>query len=87
MDNSKTEEFMDVETVLIPTDEGDKEYAILDYFNYNAKKYVIVSPIEGDVIGDEVELFRYKEQGEKITLDVIEDKKLYNKIAEAYNNA
>ena len=73
------------ETVMLPTEEGEQECAILDYFTFEDKKYAIVSPVEDDTVSDSVEIFRYKENGENITFDIVRDKKQFNRIAEAYN--
>lgn len=79
------EKFIDVETLMLPTADGEIECAILDYFSFEGKKYAIVSPVIDDAISDTVEIFRYKENGEDITFNIVDDKKLFNKIAEAYN--
>ena len=83
--NEEKEEFVDVETVMLTTEDGEEEYAILDYFNYQGHKYAICSPVEGDEIGSEVEIFRYKQNGDRVSMDIVSDKKTFNKIAEAYN--
>lgn len=79
------EQYLDLETVMLPTADGEVECAILDYFAFEGKKYAIVSPVVDDAVSDTVEIFRYKENGENITFDIVEDKKLFNRIAEAYN--
>lgn len=80
------EQYLDVETVMLSTAEGEQECAILDYFSFEDRKYAIVSPVVDDCISDSVEIFRYKENGENITFDIVSDKKLFNRIAQAYNN-
>lgn len=82
----KNEEFLEYETVMLATTDGEQECAILDYFAFEGKKYAIVSPIVDDEIGDSVEIFRYKENGDDITFDIVSDKKQFNRIAAAYNN-
>lgn len=79
------EQYMDLETILLPTADGEIECAILDYFAFEGKKYAIVSPVVDDAVSDTVEIFRYKENGEDITFNLVSDKKLFNRIAEAYN--
>lgn len=79
------EQYLDLETVMLPTAEGEVECAILDYFAFEGKKFAIVSPVVDDQISETVEIFRYKENGEDITFDLVSDKKLFNRIAEAYN--
>jgi len=83
--SENNEQYLDVETVMLPTEDGEVECAILDYFNFEGKKYAIVSPVVDDVISESVELFRYKENGDNITFDAVTDKKTYNAIAKAYN--
>lgn len=79
------EQYLDLETVMLPTTDGEVECAILDYFAFEGKKYAIVSPVVDDAVSDTVEIFRYKENGENISFDIVDDKKLFNRIAEAYN--
>jgi len=86
MENEVKEEFFDVETVMLSTTEGEEEYAILDYFSYQGHKYAICSPVVDDAIGEEIEIFRYKENGDSVSMDIVDDKKTFNRIAEAYNN-
>lgn len=81
----KNEEFMEFETVMLATTEGEQECAILDYFAFEGKKYAIVSPIVDETVSDSVEIFRYKENGDDITFDIVSDKKQFNRIAQAYN--
>ena len=79
------EKYLDLETIMLPTADGEIECAILDYFAFEGKKYAIVSPVVDDAVSDTVEIFRYKENGENVTFDIVSDKKLFNRIAEAYN--
>lgn len=72
------EQYLDLETIMLPTAEGEIECAILDYFAFEGKKYAIVSPVVEDAVSDTVEIFRYKESGENVTFDIVEDKKLFN---------
>lgn len=80
------EQYLDLETVMLPTVDGEVECAILDYFAFEGKKYAIVSPVVDDAVSDTVEIFRYKENGDDITFNIVSDKKLFNRIAEAYNH-
>lgn len=80
-----TEQYLDLETLMLPTADGEIECAILDYYDFEGKRYAIVSPVEDDAVTDTVEIFRYKENGENITFNLVDDKKLFNRIAESYN--
>lgn len=79
------EKYLDLETVMLSTADGEVECAILDYFSFESKRYAIVSPVAEDALSDTVEIFRYKENGDAITFDLVSEKKLFNRIAEAYN--
>lgn len=79
------EQYLDLETLMLPTADGEIECAILDYYDFEGKRYAIVSPVEDDAVTDTVEIFRYKENGENITFNLVDDKKLFNRIAESYN--
>lgn len=79
------EQYVDLETIMLPTADGEIECAILDYFDFEGKRYAIVSPVVDEAVSDTVEIFRYKENGENITFNIVDDKKLFNRIAEAYN--
>lgn len=79
------EQFLDLETIMLPTVDGEMECAILDYFAFEGKKYAIVSPVVDDAVSDTVEIFRYKENGENVSFDIVSEKKLFNRIAEVYN--
>lgn len=79
------EKYLDLETVMLSTADGEVECAILDYFSFEGKRYAIVSPVVEDALSDTVEIFRYKENGDAITFDLVSEKKLFNRIAEAYN--
>lgn len=79
------EQYLDLETLMLPTADGEIECAILDYYDFEGKRYAIVSPVEDDAVTDTVEIFRYKENGENITFNIVDDKKLFNRIAESYN--
>lgn len=80
------ERYLDLETIMLPTSDGEVECAILDYFAFEGKRYAIVSPVVDDAVSDTVEIFRYKENGDDITFNIVSDKKLFNRIAQAYNS-
>lgn len=80
------ENYLDLETIMLPTSDGEIECAILDYFAFEGKRYAIVSPVVDDAVSDTVEIFRYKENGDDITFNIVSDKKTFNRIAEAYNH-
>jgi uncharacterized protein YrzB (UPF0473 family) len=73
-----TEEFNEeeVEQIIIPDEDGNEEvFEVLYKFDVDqtGKQYMMVIPIEGDPEVDEVYAFRYEEEGDDISLYIIED--------------
>jgi uncharacterized protein YrzB (UPF0473 family) len=73
-----TEEFYEeeVEQIIIPDEDGNEEvFEVLYKFDVDqtGKQYMMVIPIEGDPEVDEVYAFRYEEEGDDISLYIIED--------------
>jgi len=81
------EEEMELETLLLPNEEGvEEEYAILDTFNFEERQYMVICLVEGDTIDDEnAELLRYAvaEDG-GFVLDSIEDEDEFNRAVAYY---
>lgn len=68
----------EVEQIIIPDEEGNEEvFEVLYKFDVDqtGKQYMMVIPVEGDPEVDEVYAFRYEEEGEDISLYIIEDDK------------
>ena len=76
----------EVETIMLPLEDGtDLECAILDEFEFNGNKYMAMAPIEeGDTLGEETYLYRFKEIGDEIEFEYIEDDAELNAVGEAY---
>ena len=68
-------EYMDLDTIQIPLEDGTEvDCAILEEFEYNDVKYMILAPIDEEAnIVDDYFAYRYTEDGEDIILDYIED--------------
>ncbi len=80
------DEMMTVDTIMLPNEDGtEEEYAILDEFKFEENMYMIVAPVDGDMIDDSTtELFRFREEGEDIILDAIEDEAEFKRVADYY---
>ncbi|MCI8513543.1 MAG: DUF1292 domain-containing protein [Lachnospiraceae bacterium] len=79
------EEMITVDTFSITMENGtDQEYAIMDEFDFEEKHYLVVSPVSGDEIEEDIFLYRSREDGEDLIVDYIEDDKEYEKAAAAY---
>lgn len=67
-------EYLEVETISIPLEEGGElECAIMDEFEVDGQGYMVLAPFEGDLIGDDNYLYRFREEGDDLIIDYIED--------------
>ena len=54
--------FSEYEVISIPVSDGtEKEFAILDIFELEQKKYAAVSLVLGEEIGEDIYIYRYTE--------------------------
>ena len=80
-------DYVDVETITIPLADGsDLECAIMDEFEFEGQGYMVLSPIEGEEIGDDLYLYRCTEDGDDVTLDYIEDEAELERVAAYYDH-
>lgn len=83
VEDSITEEY-DVVTITV-SDGTDREFAIMDTFEVEEKKYMAVSLIEGEEIQDGVFLYRYTEAEDgDLIVEVIKEPAEYKKVVKAY---
>ncbi len=74
-------EEMELETMhLTLDDDTEVECAILGVFEVEGKEYIALLPMEQE----EVYLYQYKEEGEEISLEVIEDDEEFEKVSSAF---
>ena len=87
-----TEKMEEFETVVLEMDDGSEvEFAILDEFEMQNDKYVLLGEIEGDSVTDDPEhmLFMKVENDpecseEEIVLTVIDDDDAYDAVVDFY---
>lgn len=87
-----TEKLEEFETVVLEMDDGSEvEFAILDEFEMQDDKYVLLGEIEGDSVTDDPEhmLFMKVENDpecseEEIVLTVIDDDAAYDAVVDFY---
>ena len=87
-----TEKMEEFETVVLEMDDGSEvEFAILDEFEIQDDKYVLLGEIEGDSVTDDPEhmLFMKVENDpecseEEIVLTVIDDDAAYDAVVDFY---
>lgn len=84
-DHDHEEEVMDLETMFLTLDDDTEvECGILGIFaveGLEGKEYIALLPLEDDT----VLLYEYKEVGEEIQLDVIEDDDEFDKVSAAFD--
>ena len=87
-----TEKMEEFETVVLEMDDGSEvEFAILDEFEMDSEKFVLLGEIEGDSVTDDPEhmLFMKVENDpecseEEIVLTVIDDDAAYDAVVDFY---
>lgn len=84
-DHDHEEDVMDLETMFLTLDDDTEvECGILGIFSVEGlegKEYIALLPLEDDT----VLLYEYKEVGEEIQLDVIEDDDEFDKVSAAFD--
>lgn len=71
-----TEQHDDMERIIIPDEDGNEEvFEVLYKFDVEqtGNRYMMVIPLEGDPDVDEVYAFRFEENGDDLSLFLIED--------------
>lgn len=84
---SNTQEMMEMEfdTITIPMKDGsEKEFAIMDDFEFDGKTYMVVSEIQGDEILEDLYIYQYKENEEDIDIIFIDSDEEFDRVAQAY---
>ena len=78
----------EVDTIFSPNDEGgEDEYAILDEFEFEGKKYMVLSIIEADdTLGEDEYLYEYTENGDDIELSTIDDDEEFDRVSTYYES-
>ena len=77
----ENEEMDEFDTVTLEMEDGSEvEFAILDEFDMDTEKFVLLSEIEGDSISTDPESC----EEDEVILNVIEDPEQYNAVVEFY---
>ena len=88
-ENEEKDEF---DTVTLEMEDGSEvEFAILDEFDMDTEKFVLLSEIEGDSISSDPERMLFMKaiadescEEDEVILNVIEDPEQYNAVVEFY---
>ena len=88
----ENEEMDEFDTVTLEMEDGSEvEFAILDEFDMDTEKFVLLSEIEGDSISSDPERMLFMKaiadescEEDEVILNVIEDPEQYNAVVEFY---
>ena len=88
----ENEEMDEFDTVTLEMEDGSEvEFAILDEFDMDTEKFVLLSEIEGDSISSDPERMLFMKaiadescEEDEVILNVIEDPEHYNAVVEFY---
>ncbi len=88
----ENEEMDEFDTVTLEMEDGSEvEFAILDEFDMDTEKFVLLSEIEGDSISTDSERMLFMKaiadescEEDEVILNVIEDPEQYNAVVEFY---
>ena len=88
----ENEEMDEFDTVTLEMEDGSEvEFAILDEFDMETEKFVLLSEIEGDSISSDPERMLFMKaiadescEEDEVILNVIEDPEQYNAVVEFY---
>lgn len=79
------EEMLEFSVITLPMDDGtEQEFAIMDEFEFNGSMYMVVSAVNGDEIEDDMFLYRFREDGDDLIVDYIDDEEEYAAAVAAY---
>lgn len=89
----ENEEMDEFDTVTLEMEDGcEVEFAILDEFDMDTEKFVLLSEIEGDSISSDPERMLFMKaiadescEEDEVILNVIEDPEQYNAVVEFYS--
>ena len=89
----ENEEMDEFDTVTLEMEDGSEvEFAILDEFDMDTEKFVLISEIEGDSISSDPERMLFMKaiadescEEDEVILNVIEDPEQYNAVVEFYS--
>ena len=92
MGSEENEEMDEFDTVTLEMEDGSEvEFAILDEFDMDTEKFVLLSEIEGDSISSDPERMLFMKaiadescEEDEVILNVIEDPEQYNAVVEFY---
>jgi len=84
MDNT---ELYEVDTVIVTEDDGtETEYAVLDKFDFDGKKYAVMAEVTDGEVGDDEFLFIYEEEDNDLIISSIESDEEFDRVSAYYDS-
>ena len=79
------DDFQVYDTVMITVSSGaEKEFAIMEEFDFEEKHYIVVSPVEDNQVQEGLYIYRAVVSGEEIEVSRIEDVEEFEKVSAYY---
>ena len=81
----KMDEFQVYDTVMITVSSGkEKEFAIVDEFDFEGKHYIVVSPVEDNQVQEGLYIYGAVVSGEEVEVSRIEDAEEFERVSAYY---
>ena len=79
------DDFQVYDTVMITVSDGtEKEFAIMEEFDFEEKHYIVVSPVEDNQVQEGLYIYRAVVSGEEMEVSRIEDAEEFEKVSAYY---
>ncbi len=81
------DDFQVYETVMIAVSDGsEKEFAIIEEFDFEGKHYIVVSPVENNEVQEGLYIYGAVVTGEELEVSRIEDAEEFAKVSAYYES-
>lgn len=81
------DDFQVYDTVMITVSDGsEKEFAIMEEFDFEEKHYIVVSPVENDQVQGGLYIYKAVISGEEMEVLRIEDAEEFEKVSAYYES-
>lgn len=79
------DDFQVYDTVMITVSNGaEKEFAIMEEFDFEGKHYIVVSPVENNQVQEGLYIYGAVVSGEEMEISRIEDAEEFEKVSAYY---
>ncbi len=84
---NEMDDFQVYDTVMITISDGsEKEFAIIEEFDFEGKHYIVVSPVEDNQVQEGLYIYEAAISGEELEVSRIEDVEEFEKVSAYYEN-